>query len=95
MENGIGEILEKSLAHWKLIEIRSSSNYRTFSSRVPSNLVKRINRKFRRKVRAEIRGTLKELLQPSEIVSIHHKNIQILTQGCTKILNCITFFLQL
>ena len=66
-ENGIGKILEKCLGHWKFIEIRSSSNYRTFSSRVPNNLVKWINRKFRRTVRTEIRGTLKELLQPSKI----------------------------
>ena len=95
MKNGIGEILEKYLAHWKSIEIPSSLNYCTFSSRVPNNLVKRVNGKFRRTVLAEIRDMLKELPQPSKIVRIHHKNIQILTQDAHKILNYITFFLQL
>ena len=55
MKNEIHEILEKYLTYWKLIEIRSSSNYRTFSSPVFNNLVKRINGKFRRTVRGEIR----------------------------------------
>ena len=55
MKNEIHEILEKYLAHWKLTEIRSSSNYGTFSSRVSNNLVKTINGKFRITVRAEIR----------------------------------------
>ena len=36
-------------------EIRSSSNYRTFNSRISNNLDKRINGKFRRTVRGEIK----------------------------------------
>ena len=56
MKNEIHEILEKHLTHWKVIEIRSSSNYRTFSSRISNNLVKRINGKFRRTVRGETRN---------------------------------------
>ena len=55
MKNGIHEILEKYLTHRKLIEIRSPSNYCTFSSRISNSLVKRINGKFRRTVRGEIR----------------------------------------
>ena len=56
MKNEIHEILEKYLTYWKVIEIRSSSNYRTFISRISNNLVKRINVKFLRTVRDEIRN---------------------------------------
>ena len=55
MKNGIHEILEKYLTHRKLIEICYSSNYRTFSSPISNNLDKRINGKFRRTVRGEIK----------------------------------------
>ena len=55
MKNGIHEILEKYLAHRKLIKIRSSSNYLMFSSPISNNLDKRINGKFGRTVRGEIK----------------------------------------
>ena len=55
MKNGIYEMLEKYLTHRKLIKIRSSSNYLTFSSPISNNLDKRINGKFGRTVRGEIK----------------------------------------
>ena len=60
-----------------------------FSSRRSNNLINRIHERSLRTVYNDTSSTSQELLQRNRNVSIHHKNIQILTTEVLKVVNNI------
>ena len=58
-----------------------------FSSRRSNNLINRIHERSLRTVYNDTSSTFQELLQRNRSVSIHHKNIQILTTEVFKVVN--------
>ena len=58
-----------------------------FSSRRSNNLINRIHERSLRTVYNDTSSTFQELLKRNRSVSIHHKNIQILTTEVFKVVN--------
>ena len=73
------------------VVIKSHFNYCPliwmFSSRRSNNLINRIHERSLRTVYNDTSSTFQELLKRNRSVSIHHKNIQILTTEVFKVVN--------